>query len=182
MEGKFLQKFRVAAKEKKPRERSRSSLCGPPKGEKLGLFNFCLVYKDLKKKEELQAKEAELNKSERSWVVQQSYYHYDKTKEKGYKDQLPWNIKLSTDDSGKHKGDGVLSYEDPSDAQAAGGFYNNLRGYEISDTMVARSAPRVALAFGQGFQVHCFHALRMSELPFVPSAVSSSKDFLHRDS
>lgn len=47
---------------------------------------------------------------------------------RGYKDQWPWNIKLYTDESGKSKGDGVLSYEDPSAAHSAGGFYNSKSG------------------------------------------------------
>jgi RNA-binding protein FUS len=43
---------------------------------------------------------------------------------RGYKDQWPFNIKIYTDDSGKQKGDGVLTYEDPAAAHSAGGFFN----------------------------------------------------------
>eukprot|EP00897_Mesotaenium_endlicherianum_P010574 jgi/Mesen1/9545/ME000064S08895 len=43
---------------------------------------------------------------------------------RGYKDQWPWNIKLYTDEQGKNKGDGVLTYEDPQAAHSAGGFFN----------------------------------------------------------
>ncbi|KAG8661181.1 hypothetical protein MANES_02G216300v8 [Manihot esculenta] len=45
---------------------------------------------------------------------------------RGYKDQWPWNIKLYTDEKGNNKGDAVLSYEDPSAAHSAGGFYNSI--------------------------------------------------------
>nr|XP_029120610.1 LOW QUALITY PROTEIN: transcription initiation factor TFIID subunit 15b [Elaeis guineensis] len=45
---------------------------------------------------------------------------------RGYKDQWPWNIKIYTDESGNNKGDAVLSYEDPSAAHSAGGFYNKV--------------------------------------------------------
>ncbi|CAM8955471.1 unnamed protein product [Rhodiola kirilowii] len=71
---------------------------------------------------------------------------------RGYKDQWPYNIKLYTDDQGNNKGDGVLSYEDPSAAHSAGGFYNNyeLRGHKISVTMAAKSAPKAPAEFGRG--------------------------------
>eukprot|EP00252_Welwitschia_mirabilis_P011576 TRINITY_DN2585_c0_g1_i4.p1 TRINITY_DN2585_c0_g1~~TRINITY_DN2585_c0_g1_i4.p1 ORF type:complete len:515 (-),score=67.27 TRINITY_DN2585_c0_g1_i4:89-1453(-) len=63
---------------------------------------------------------------------------------RGYKDQWPWNIKIYTDEMGNNKGDAVLSYEDPSAAHSAGGFYNDyeLRGYRIGVTMAQKSAPR----------------------------------------
>ncbi|KAF6144837.1 hypothetical protein GIB67_038936 [Kingdonia uniflora] len=71
---------------------------------------------------------------------------------RGYKDQWPWSIKIYTDDSGKCKGDAVLSYEDPSAAHSAGGFYNNhdLRGYKINVAMAEKSAPRDPSSFGHG--------------------------------
>ncbi|KAM0948090.1 putative RNA recognition motif domain, Zinc finger, RanBP2-type, RNA-binding domain superfamily [Dioscorea sansibarensis] len=71
---------------------------------------------------------------------------------RGYKDQWPWNIKIYTDEQGNNKGDAVLSYEDPSAAHSAGGFYNNydLRGYRISVTMAEKSAPKPPPAFGHG--------------------------------
>ncbi|KAK1283356.1 hypothetical protein QJS10_CPB21g01397 [Acorus calamus] len=71
---------------------------------------------------------------------------------RGYKDQWPYNIKIYTDDSGKSKGDACLSYEDPSAAHSAGGFYNNydLRGYKISVTMAEKSAPRPQPTHGHG--------------------------------
>uniref|UniRef100_A0A1D1YJ10 RNA-binding protein EWS n=2 Tax=Anthurium amnicola TaxID=1678845 RepID=A0A1D1YJ10_9ARAE len=70
---------------------------------------------------------------------------------RGYKDQWPWNIKIYTDEDGKNKGDGVLSYEDPSAAHSAGGFFNNydMRGYQISVAMAEKSAPRPP-AYGHG--------------------------------
>ncbi|EEF41188.1 RNA binding protein, putative [Ricinus communis] len=63
---------------------------------------------------------------------------------RGYKDQWPWNIKLYTDEKGNNKGDAVLSYEDPSAAHSAGGFYNNydMRGYKINVAMAEKTAPR----------------------------------------
>lgn len=63
---------------------------------------------------------------------------------RGYKDQWPWNIKIYTDDAGNNKGDAVLSYEDPSAAHSAGGFYNDyvMRGHKIGVTMAQKSAPR----------------------------------------
>ncbi|KAF6162608.1 hypothetical protein GIB67_003154, partial [Kingdonia uniflora] len=69
---------------------------------------------------------------------------------RGYKDQWPWSIKIYTDDSGKCKGDAVLSYEDPSAAHSAGVFYNNhdLRGYKINVAMAEKSAPRDPSSFG----------------------------------
>lgn len=45
---------------------------------------------------------------------------------RGYKDQWPYNIKIYTDDNGKNKGDACLSYEDPSAAHSASGFYNSM--------------------------------------------------------
>ncbi|XP_068634715.1 transcription initiation factor TFIID subunit 15b [Aristolochia californica] len=71
---------------------------------------------------------------------------------RGYKDQWPWNVKIYTDESGKNKGDAVLSYEDPSAAHSAGGFYNNhdLRGYKIGVAMAEKSAPRAPPAYGGG--------------------------------
>ncbi|KAL5974945.1 hypothetical protein ACLOJK_031621 [Asimina triloba] len=71
---------------------------------------------------------------------------------RGYKDQWPWNIKIYTDEAGNNKGDAVLSYEDPSAAHSAGGFYNNhdLRGYKIGVAMAEKSAPRAPPAFGHG--------------------------------
>lgn len=44
---------------------------------------------------------------------------------RGYKDQWPWNIKIYTDEMGNNKGDACVSYEDPSAAHSAGGFYNS---------------------------------------------------------
>uniref|UniRef100_A0A2P2KNC8 Uncharacterized protein MANES_02G216300 n=1 Tax=Rhizophora mucronata TaxID=61149 RepID=A0A2P2KNC8_RHIMU len=63
---------------------------------------------------------------------------------RGYKDQWPWNIKIYTDENGNNKGDAVLSYEDPSAAHSAGGFYNDydLRGYKISVAMAEKTAPK----------------------------------------
>lgn len=63
---------------------------------------------------------------------------------RGYKDQWPWNIKIYTDDAGNNKGDAVLSYEDPSAAHSAGGFYNDymMRGHKIGVAMAQKSAPR----------------------------------------
>lgn len=52
---------------------------------------------------------------------------------RGYKDQWPYNIKIYTDEMGNNKGDAVLSYEDPSAAHSAGGFYNGTcRGLTLS--------------------------------------------------
>jgi len=72
---------------------------------------------------------------------------------RGYKDQWPWNIKIYTDESGKNKGDGVLSYEDPSAAHSAGGFFNDyeLRGHKIKVTMAAKSAPKAPAMGGGGY-------------------------------
>ncbi|CAI0549015.1 unnamed protein product [Linum tenue] len=63
---------------------------------------------------------------------------------RGYKDQWPWNIKIYTDEKGNQKGDAVLSYEDPSAAHSAGGFYNNheMRGNKISVMMAEKTALR----------------------------------------
>ncbi|KAF2296815.1 hypothetical protein GH714_004949 [Hevea brasiliensis] len=71
---------------------------------------------------------------------------------RGYKDQWPWNIKLYTDEKGNNKGDAVLSYEDPSAAHSAGGFYNNydMRGYKISVAMAEKSAPRSQPSYDHG--------------------------------
>lgn len=97
---------------------------------------------------------------------------------RGYKDQWPWNIKIYTDDLGKNKGDAVLSYEDPSAAHSAGGFYNSescllfaiyylfilnlfdiyncfftdydMRGYKISVAMAEKTAPKAPPAYGHG--------------------------------
>uniref|UniRef100_A0A803KS81 RRM domain-containing protein n=1 Tax=Chenopodium quinoa TaxID=63459 RepID=A0A803KS81_CHEQI len=68
---------------------------------------------------------------------------------RGYKDQWPYSIKLYTDDSGKNKGDGVLSYEDPSAAHSARGFFNgyDIRGHKINVTMAEKSAPRAPQSF-----------------------------------
>ncbi|KAJ7555053.1 hypothetical protein O6H91_05G020300 [Diphasiastrum complanatum] len=65
---------------------------------------------------------------------------------RGYKDQWPWSIKLYTDESGNNKGDAVLTYEDPSAAHSAGGFFSGyvLRGHEIKVTMAEKSAPKPA--------------------------------------
>jgi RNA-binding protein FUS len=72
---------------------------------------------------------------------------------RGYKDQWPWNIKIYTDESGKNKGDAVLSYEDPSAAYSAGGFFNDyeMRGHKIKVTMAAKSAPKAPPMGGGGF-------------------------------
>lgn len=43
---------------------------------------------------------------------------------RGYKDQWPHAVKLYADESGKNKGDAVLTYEDPQAAHSAGGFFN----------------------------------------------------------
>ncbi|CAL5426920.1 unnamed protein product [Camellia sinensis] len=69
---------------------------------------------------------------------------------RGFKDQWPWNIKIYTDEQGNNKGDAVLSYEDPSAAHCAGGFYNghDLRGYKISVAMAEKSAPKAPPASG----------------------------------
>eukprot|EP01018_Ginkgo_biloba_P001019 Gb_25471 [translate_table: standard] len=83
---------------------------------------------------------------------------------RGYKDQWPWNIKIYRDEAGNSKGDAVLSYEDPSAAHSAGGFYNgilldgvfcmnfsydyDMRGHRISVTMAEKSAPRAPSTFG----------------------------------
>ncbi|KAH9309349.1 hypothetical protein KI387_037260 [Taxus chinensis] len=74
---------------------------------------------------------------------------------RGYKDQWPWNIKIYRDDQGNSKGDAVLSYEDPSAAHSAGGFYNDymMRGHKINVAMAEKSAPRAAApqgGFGSG--------------------------------
>lgn len=71
---------------------------------------------------------------------------------RGYKDQWPWNIKIYTDEQGKNKGDAVLSYEDPSAAHSAGGFFNDydMRGHKIKVTMAAKSAPRAPTMGGHG--------------------------------
>ncbi|KAJ7297984.1 hypothetical protein O6H91_23G017800 [Diphasiastrum complanatum] len=65
-------------------------------------------------------------------------------RKRGYKDQWPWSIKLYTDESGNNKGDAVLTYEDPSAAHSAGGFFSGyvLRGNRITVTMAEKSAPR----------------------------------------
>lgn len=55
------------------------------------------------------------------------FFQVGRIKQKrGYKDQWPYNIKIYTDDAGNNKGDAVLSYEDPSAAHSAGGFYNGI--------------------------------------------------------
>ncbi|KAI6686970.1 hypothetical protein NL676_032883 [Syzygium grande] len=71
---------------------------------------------------------------------------------RGYKDQWPYNIKIYTDEEGKNKGDAVLSYEDPSAAHSAGGFFNNyeMRGYTINVAMAERSAPKAPPAYDRG--------------------------------
>jgi RNA-binding protein FUS len=71
---------------------------------------------------------------------------------RGYKDQWPWNVKIYTDEAGKPKGDAVLTYEDPSAAHSAGGFFNDhcLRGHTIKVTMAEKSAPRPPAMFGHG--------------------------------
>ncbi|GMH12342.1 hypothetical protein Nepgr_014183 [Nepenthes gracilis] len=71
---------------------------------------------------------------------------------RGYKDQWPWSIKIYTDEQGNSKGDAVLSYEDPSAAHSAGGFFNNhdLRGYKISVAMAEKSAPRAPSSYSHG--------------------------------
>ncbi|KAF6160710.1 hypothetical protein GIB67_026334 [Kingdonia uniflora] len=74
------------------------------------------------------------------------------------------SIKIYSDDSGKCKGDAILSYEDPSAAHSAGGFYNNmyhdLRGYKINVAMTEKSAPRYPSSFGHGFyEWNVFHPL-----------------------
>ncbi|EXC45494.1 RNA-binding protein EWS [Morus notabilis] len=71
---------------------------------------------------------------------------------RGYKDQWPWNIKIYTDEMGNNKGDAVLSYEDPSAAHSAGGFYNDydLRGYKINVAMAEKSAPKAPPAYDHG--------------------------------
>lgn len=43
---------------------------------------------------------------------------------RGYKDQWPFKIKVYTDDSGKAKGDAVLTYEDSNAARTAPSFFN----------------------------------------------------------
>ncbi|KAF6142388.1 hypothetical protein GIB67_033815 [Kingdonia uniflora] len=50
------------------------------------------------------------------------------------------------------KGDTVRSYEDPSVAHSAGGFYSNydLRGYKINVAVAEKSAPRDPSSFGHG--------------------------------
>ncbi|KAK4483078.1 hypothetical protein RD792_010255 [Penstemon davidsonii] len=70
---------------------------------------------------------------------------------RGYKDQWPWSIKIYTDEQGKNKGDAVLSYEDPSAAHSAGGFFNmhEMRGHKITVSMAEKSAPK-APAYGAG--------------------------------
>ncbi|EPS58304.1 hypothetical protein M569_16511 [Genlisea aurea] len=71
---------------------------------------------------------------------------------RGYKDQWPWSIKLYTDEQGKNKGDAVLSYEDPSAAHSAGGFFNGheMRGHKIKVSMAEKSAPKAAPSYGSG--------------------------------
>lgn len=71
---------------------------------------------------------------------------------RGYKDQWPWSIKIYTDENGKNKGDAVLSYEDPSAAHSAGGFFNSheIRGYKINVAMAEKSAPRAPPSYGHG--------------------------------
>ncbi|GJP35667.1 hypothetical protein CLOM_g20184, partial [Closterium sp. NIES-68] len=63
---------------------------------------------------------------------------------RGYKDQWPYNVKLYTDERGRNKGDGVLTYEDPQAAHSAGGFFNGhtVRGSTIKVSMAEKSAPR----------------------------------------
>ncbi|KZV25758.1 transcription initiation factor TFIID subunit 15b-like, partial [Dorcoceras hygrometricum] len=70
---------------------------------------------------------------------------------RGYKDQWPWSIKLYTDEQGNNKGDAVLSYEDPSAAHSAGGFFNmhDMRGYKIKVSMAEKSTPK-APTYGSG--------------------------------
>lgn len=43
---------------------------------------------------------------------------------RGYKDQWPFKIKIYTDDSGKPKGDAVLTYEDANAARTAPSFFD----------------------------------------------------------
>lgn len=52
---------------------------------------------------------------------------------------------------GNNKGDAVLSYEDPSAAHSAGGFYNNydMRGFKINVAMAEMSAPKAPPAYDQ---------------------------------
>eukprot|EP00240_Pyramimonas_obovata_P015130 CAMPEP_0118924224 /NCGR_PEP_ID=MMETSP1169-20130426/2455_1 /TAXON_ID=36882 /ORGANISM="Pyramimonas obovata, Strain CCMP722" /LENGTH=189 /DNA_ID=CAMNT_0006865315 /DNA_START=139 /DNA_END=706 /DNA_ORIENTATION=- len=56
---------------------------------------------------------------------------------RGYKDQWPFAIKMYKDDSGKLKGDGTVTYEDPSAAQAAPDFFNgySMRGSTLTVQM-----------------------------------------------
>ncbi|GBG73807.1 hypothetical protein CBR_g17146 [Chara braunii] len=64
---------------------------------------------------------------------------------RGYKDQWPFNIKLYQDESGRNKGDGTLTYEDPQAAHSAGGFFNGTLFIEeqtIMSSEVTRSRLR----------------------------------------
>ncbi|KAF5744479.1 transcription initiation factor TFIID subunit 15b-like [Tripterygium wilfordii] len=72
---------------------------------------------------------------------------------RGYKDQWPWNIKIYTDEKGNNKGDACLSYEDPSAAHSAGGFFNDydMRGYKISVTMAEKTALRAPPSYNNGY-------------------------------
>lgn len=73
---------------------------------------------------------------------------------RGYKDQWPYNIKIYQDESGKNKGDAVLSYEDPHAAHSAGGFFNDyeMRGHKIKVAMAAKSAPKPPPPAGGGYR------------------------------
>lgn len=73
---------------------------------------------------------------------------------RGYKDQWPYNIKIYQDESGKNKGDAVLSYEDPHAAHSAGGFFNDyeMRGHKIKVAMAAKSAPKPPPPSGGGYR------------------------------
>eukprot|EP00238_Polyblepharides_amylifera_P013289 CAMPEP_0196579332 /NCGR_PEP_ID=MMETSP1081-20130531/20340_1 /TAXON_ID=36882 /ORGANISM="Pyramimonas amylifera, Strain CCMP720" /LENGTH=123 /DNA_ID=CAMNT_0041898877 /DNA_START=159 /DNA_END=526 /DNA_ORIENTATION=+ len=63
---------------------------------------------------------------------------------RGFKDQWPWAIKLYKEDNGKMKGDGTVTYEDPSAAQSAPEFFNGhvFRGKTIEVQMATMSENR----------------------------------------
>lgn len=67
-----------------------------------------------------------------------------KKQKRGYPDQWPWKISLYIDESGKWKGDGTLTFEDPNAPQSAPQFFHNsdFKGSKITVEMASeKSAP-----------------------------------------
>ncbi|CCI42269.1 unnamed protein product [Albugo candida] len=62
---------------------------------------------------------------------------------RGFKDQWPFKIKLYTDETGKFKGDAVLTYEDANAARTAPSFFNGseIRGKSIKVELAGKPEP-----------------------------------------